>query len=225
MWAREVGGWASASVPLHAAEHFYIVTQPIPGLAADAPILRDADACSYFKEDTGKLLVGWFEPRAKPWGEAGIPENFAFDQLPADLGHIRPLFAAAMARAGARSAGVQASSTARELSPMTAHSSRGAGGGGLRGGRLHSIGIQSAGAAKCSPTDRRRASALGPWDVISALCAVQQPALPRDRTVETLGLLYDMHGVPASRDRTRRVQVRPARRLAAAGACSVSGRL
>src|SRR4029077_2455880 len=50
MWAREVGGWADASVPLHAAEHFYIVTQPIPGLTAGLPVLRDADACSYFKE-------------------------------------------------------------------------------------------------------------------------------------------------------------------------------
>jgi len=77
IWAREVGAWADVSMPLHAAEHFYIVTQPIPGLPASLPILRDADACSYFKEDTGKLLVGWFEPQAKPWGEAGIPANFS----------------------------------------------------------------------------------------------------------------------------------------------------
>ena len=90
-------------MPLHAAEHFYIVTEPIPGLAAGLPVLRDADACSYFKEDTGKLLVGWFEPRAKPWGTNGIPADFAFDQLPADLAHIEPLFAARHApRAGAR---------------------------------------------------------------------------------------------------------------------------
>ena len=64
MWAREVGGWADVTVPLHAAEHFYIVTQPIAGLSSGLPVLRDAHACSYFKEDTGKLLVGWFEPRA-----------------------------------------------------------------------------------------------------------------------------------------------------------------
>src|SRR2546430_3117576 len=108
MWAREVGGWANVTVPLHAAEHFYIVTQPVPGLAPGLPILRDADARSYFKEDTGKLLVGWFEPRAKPWGESGIPESFAFEQLPADLGHIEPLFASAIQRVPAlESAGVQ----------------------------------------------------------------------------------------------------------------------
>src|SRR5438270_759105 len=108
MWAREVGAWAGVSVPLHAAEHFYIVTQPIAGLAPDLPVLRDADARSYFKEDTGKLLVGWFEPEAKPWGWQGIPENFAFEHLPADLGHIEPLFAAAMRRVLRRGGGLRA---------------------------------------------------------------------------------------------------------------------
>ena len=108
MWAREVGGWADVTVPLHAAEHFYIVTQPIAGLSSGLPVLRDADACSYFKEDTGKLLIGWFEPRAKPWAERGIPDGFASEQLPADLAHIEPLFAAAMRRVPAlESAGVQ----------------------------------------------------------------------------------------------------------------------
>ena len=80
----------------------------MPGLAPDLPVLRDSDACSYFKEDAGKLLVGWFEPHAKPWGDDGIPENFAFDQLPADLAHIEPLFAGCHApRAGAGAAGIQ----------------------------------------------------------------------------------------------------------------------
>src|SRR4029077_21197205 len=107
MWSREVGGWAEVTGLLLAAAHFYIVSQPIPGLKS-LPILRDADACTYFKEDTGKLLVGWFEPPAKPWGAGGIPDGFAFDQLPADLSHIEPLFAAAMRRVPAlESAGVQ----------------------------------------------------------------------------------------------------------------------
>ena len=121
MWAREVGGWAGVSVPLQAAEHFYIVTEPIAGLAPDLPILRDADACAYFKEDAGKLLVGWFEPKAKPWGESGIPENFAFEQLPADLDHIEPLLERAMQpRAGAcRARASSSSSTGRRASRRT----------------------------------------------------------------------------------------------------------
>ena len=98
MWARDIAGWVDACVPVHAAEHFYIVTEPLPGLTPGLPILRDADGCSYFKQDTGKLLVGWFEPKAKPWGMTGIPESFSFETLPEDLGHIEPLFEAAIRR-------------------------------------------------------------------------------------------------------------------------------
>ena len=98
MWARELAAKAGAVVPLHAAEHFYIVTEPLAGLDNKVPVLRDTDGCAYFKEDAGKLLVGWFEPRGKPWGMAGIPDTFCFDQLPDDLEHIEPLLAAAIER-------------------------------------------------------------------------------------------------------------------------------
>ena len=57
MWAHELGRQAGATVPLHAAEHFYVVTEEIPGLPASLPVLRDQDACAYIKEDAGKLLV------------------------------------------------------------------------------------------------------------------------------------------------------------------------
>ena len=74
---------AGAVVPLHAAEHFYIVTDAIEGIRPQMPVLRDPDGCGYFKEEVGKLLVGWFEPVAKPWGmkrrdgSGGIPESFS----------------------------------------------------------------------------------------------------------------------------------------------------
>src|SRR5690606_34590897 len=32
MWARELGARNGVSVPLHACEHFYLITEPIPGL-------------------------------------------------------------------------------------------------------------------------------------------------------------------------------------------------
>src|SRR3712207_7222063 len=51
---------------------------------SDIPVLRDPDNANYFKDDAGKLLVGWFEPVARPWGMDGIPENFSFDQLPVE---------------------------------------------------------------------------------------------------------------------------------------------
>ncbi|MEH6405376.1 MAG: FAD-binding oxidoreductase, partial [Sneathiella sp.] len=72
MWAREVGLMAGANIPLHAAEHFYIVTEDFEGMTANLPVLRDPDNCVYFKEDAGKLLLGAFEPVAKPWGMDGI---------------------------------------------------------------------------------------------------------------------------------------------------------
>ena len=98
MWGRQVGAMAGVSVPLHANEHFYIVTEPIAGLPRDLPVLRVPDEFTYFKEDAGKLLVGAFEPQAKPWGMDGIPEDFCFDQLPEDLEHFAPILELATQR-------------------------------------------------------------------------------------------------------------------------------
>ncbi len=228
MWAREVGGWANVTVPLHAAEHFYIVTQPIAGLASGLPILRDADACSYFKEDTGKLLVGWFEPRAKPWGEGGIPETFAFDQLPADLGHIEPLFAAAMRRVPVlESAGVQVFFNGPEsFTPDDRYLLGEA--PELRGmyvaAGFNSIGIQSAGGAGKVLADWiiDGHPPFDLWDVDIRRCAPFQRnrRYLRDRTVETLGLLYAMHWPFRQAETSRGVRKSALHdRLAAAGAC------
>src|SRR6266480_4951445 len=228
MWAREVGGWANVTVPLHAAEHFYIVTQPIAGLAPGLPILRDADARSYFKEDTGKLLVGWFEPRAKPWGEGGIPEGFAFEQLPADLGHIEPLFASALQRVPAlESAGVQVffngpesfTPDDRYLLGETPE---------MRGlyvaAGFNSIGIQSAGGAGKVLADWivDGHPPFDLWDVDIRRCAPFQrnKRYLRDRTAETLGLLYAMHWPFRQAETARGVRKSALHdRLAAAGAC------
>ena len=66
MWAREVGGMAGVAVPLHASEHFYMVTEPLPGVTVDLPVLRDTDGYIYVREEVGGLLMGGFEPVAKP---------------------------------------------------------------------------------------------------------------------------------------------------------------
>jgi 4-methylaminobutanoate oxidase (formaldehyde-forming) len=98
MWARGVGQLAGVNVPLHAAEHFYVVTEPLTDLAKDLPTLRVPDEEAYFKEDAGKLLIGAFEKTAKPWGMDGIPESFCFDELPEDLDHFTPILEKAIAR-------------------------------------------------------------------------------------------------------------------------------
>ncbi len=97
MWARDVGDMVGASVPLHACEHFYIVTEAIEGLG-QLPVLRVPDECAYYKEDAGKILLGAFEPVSKPWGMDGIPEDFCFDQLPDDFDHFEPILENAVNR-------------------------------------------------------------------------------------------------------------------------------
>lgn len=90
MWARELGAQNGVTIPLHACEHFYLVTEPIPGLSR-LPVLRVPDECAYYKEDAGKMMLGAFEPVAKPWGMDGIREDFCFDQLPEDMDHFEPI--------------------------------------------------------------------------------------------------------------------------------------
>lgn len=90
MWARELGKMSGVSVPLHACEHFYLITEPVEGLGR-LPVLRVPDECAYYKEDAGKMMLGAFEPKAKPWGMNGIPEDFCFDQLQEDFEHFEPI--------------------------------------------------------------------------------------------------------------------------------------
>ncbi len=97
MWGHEVGRMAGTNVPLHACEHFYIVSEPIAGLT-QLPVLRVPDECAYYKEDAGKIMLGAFEPVSKPWGMNGIPESFEFDQLPEDFDHFEPILEAAVNR-------------------------------------------------------------------------------------------------------------------------------
>ena len=97
MWGRDLAARNGVTLPLHACEHFYIVTENIPGLA-QLPVLRVPDECAYYKEDAGKILLGAFEPKAKPWGMDGIPADFCFDQLPEDFDHFEPILEAAVNR-------------------------------------------------------------------------------------------------------------------------------
>ena len=98
MWARDLGRMAGVNVPLHAAEHFYIVTAPLPGVTRNLPVLRDTDGYIYVREEVGGLLVGGFEPAAKPWGMQGIPDDFRFSLLPEDWEHVRVLMEQACVR-------------------------------------------------------------------------------------------------------------------------------
>ena len=97
MWGRDLAAASGVTLPLHACEHFYLLTEPVEGLGR-LPVLRVPDECAYYKEDAGKMMLGAFEPRAKPWGMQGISEDFCFDSLPEDFDHFQPILEHAMNR-------------------------------------------------------------------------------------------------------------------------------
>ncbi len=92
MWSRQIGEDIGVSVPLYPNEHFYVITEPMKDLPKDLPVLRDYNACLYLKEDAGKMLVGIFEPNAKPaFKESGrVPDDFSFGEFPDDFDHFEP---------------------------------------------------------------------------------------------------------------------------------------
>ena len=97
-WAKQTGRMCGVTVPLHSAEHMYIVTGRIDGVHPDLPVLRDPDGYIYVKEEVGGLLMGGFEPVAKPWAMDGIPENFEFGMLPDDWDQFQILMENALIR-------------------------------------------------------------------------------------------------------------------------------
>jgi glycine cleavage system aminomethyltransferase T/glycine/D-amino acid oxidase-like deaminating enzyme len=97
-WARQFGALAGVNVPLFSAEHFYIVTGLIPGVHKMLPVMRDPDGFIYYKEEVGGLVMGGFEPKAKPWKVDPIPSTFQFQLLDEDWEQFEPLMKNAMHR-------------------------------------------------------------------------------------------------------------------------------
>ncbi|WP_134739178.1 FAD-dependent oxidoreductase [Nocardioides sp. 503] len=98
-WAKALGDLAGVTVPLHSAEHFYVVTEAVEGCHPDLPIMRDPDGWTYFKEEVGGLVVGGFEPEAKPWrSPSDLPHPFEFQLLEEDWDHFSVLMDEALVR-------------------------------------------------------------------------------------------------------------------------------
>ena len=100
MWSRQIAAEVNVSIPLYPVEHFYVLTEPVKKLDSNLPVLRDYNNCLYIKEDAGKLLVGIFEPNAKPafMDTKKVPDNFSFAELPEDFDHFEPYLLSAMKR-------------------------------------------------------------------------------------------------------------------------------
>jgi glycine cleavage system aminomethyltransferase T/glycine/D-amino acid oxidase-like deaminating enzyme len=228
MWSHRLAADVGVALPLHAAEHFYIVTEPIAGLPSNLPVLRVQDECAYYKEEAGKILLGCFEPSAKPWGMQGIPQEFCFDTLPEDYEHFEPLLQAAIRRVPALAdVGIQLffngpesftpddryylgeTPEVRDLFVASGFNSVGiAGSPGM--GKVLARWI----------ADRHPPMDLSDVDVRRVMPFQANRRYLRDRTVETLGLLYSMHW-PHYQYRTARGARRTPLhdRLIAAGAC------
>jgi glycine cleavage system aminomethyltransferase T len=98
MWARQVGKMAGVDIPLQAAEHYYLITEPMEGATPDLPVLEDVDHYAYFREEVGGLMLGLFEPVAAPWGTKGIPKDFEFGEIQPDWERMLPYIEDAMVR-------------------------------------------------------------------------------------------------------------------------------
>jgi 4-methylaminobutanoate oxidase (formaldehyde-forming) len=98
LWTRELAATVGVDVPLQAAEHYYLLTEPMPGVHRDLPIVEDPESYGYFREEGGGLLVGLFEPVGKAWHPEGAPADFAFGTIPPDYDRVTPFLDRAMER-------------------------------------------------------------------------------------------------------------------------------
>jgi glycine/D-amino acid oxidase-like deaminating enzyme len=98
MWARQFGALAGVVVPLQAAEHYYLLTDTVPGMDADLPVIEDPDNYGYYRPEGDGMLVGLFEPVAAPWSLDGVARGFSFGKLPPDWERMEPFLGPAMNR-------------------------------------------------------------------------------------------------------------------------------
>ncbi|MBL90078.1 MAG: FAD-dependent oxidoreductase [Actinobacteria bacterium] len=201
MWTRQLAETIGVNVPLQACEHFYIVTEPLDGVLKGMPTLRDPGNYTYFKEETGKIMAGFFEPRAKIWKLDGIPKDFSFGTLPEDWDHIGPIFEAACSRVPALAdAGIQLFFNGPEAftpdgtfylgqSPEVERCFVASG--------FNSVGIQSAGGVGWVLADwiidGQAPMDLTSVDISRSFNFQSDLSYLEDRISESLGLLYAMH--------------------------------
>jgi 4-methylaminobutanoate oxidase (formaldehyde-forming) len=228
MWTRDLAASVGVTAPLHACEHYYVLFEGVEGIDPSLPVLRDYDYCGYYKYDAGKLLVGAFEPNARPWGMDGISEDFCFDEIAGNFEHFEPLLMDAMRRVPAlENAGILKFFCGPEsFTPdVRYHLGESA---ELKGcfvaAGLNSIGLQSAGGVGKVMAEWIR-DGIPPADLWTVDVRRNMPfqnnrKYLRERVTESLGLLYATH-YPFKQYETARGVRKSAihDRLAASGAC------
>ena len=232
MWSHKLGRDVGVNIPLHACEHFYLVTEPIEGLPASLPVLRDQDRCIYVKTEAGRLMVGAFEPVAKPYGKGGLPTDQPFLQLDEDWEHLAPVYEAACERIpiladvgirlffnGPESFTPDDRYLLGETPELRNH---------WVATGFNSIGMQSAGGAGKVLAEWivNGRPPMDLWDVdVRRMQSFQTNSrYLHDRSIEALGLLYAMHWPFRQVETARGVRRSPVHdRLVALGACLGEG--
>ncbi|NQY63831.1 MAG: GcvT family protein [Alteromonadaceae bacterium] len=201
MWARQFGEMAGVSLPLQAAEHYYLITDDMDGMHRDLPILEDPDSYAYYREEVGSLMIGLFEPVAKSWNLDHIPENFSFGEIEPDWDRMTPFIEKAYERVpkaanmGIRKFFCGPESFTPDLSPLVGETSE------LKNFfvacGLNSLGILSAGGigrllAKWI-VDGRPDLDVTALNVNRFHPCQRNPKYRDDRLVEVLGKMYESH--------------------------------
>ncbi len=228
MWTRDLAASIGVTVPLHACEHYYVLFEGVAGLDPSLPVLRDYDYCGYYKYDAGKLLVGAFEPNARPWGMDGIAEDFCFDEIAGDFAHFEPVLVDALRRVPALAdAGIKKFFCGPESFTPDVRYHLGES-PDLKGcfvaAGLNSIGLQSAGGIGKVMAEWIR-DGIPPADLWSVDVRRNMPFQTnrkylRERVGESLGLLYATHYPFKQYATARGVRRSPIHeRVKAAGAC------
>lgn len=227
MWARQLGEQIGVTIPNQAAEHYYLITEKIADLPPNLPVLEDPASYGYFREETGGLLVGLFEPVCAPWNVEGIPADFSFGEIPPDWDRMGPYLEKAMQRvpvtleAGIRKFFCGPESFTPDLKPIVGEAPE------LRNywvaAGLNSIGILTGGGlgrvlANWIVTGDPGADVTG-FNVDRMHRYQANPEYRRERTIESLGMVYKCHYPTMSPQTARGVKKSAVHdRLAAAGA-------
>ncbi len=234
MWARQLGEDHGVVIPLQAAEHYYLITEQIPGISRDWPVIEDPASHGYYREEVGGLMIGLFEPTCAPWMVERIPDGFAFGEITPDWDRIGPYLEKAMGRVpvaletGIRKLFCGPESFTPDLAPVVGEAPE------LRNyfvaAGLNSIGILTGGGigqvvARWIVEGRPDVDVTG--INVDRLRPHQLTAdYRRQRTVEMLGMVYQTHFPGRMPQTARDTMLSPLHgRLRAHGACfrEVSG--
>ncbi len=227
IWSRQLAATVGVNVPLQACEHFYIVTEPLEGVERGMPTLRDPGGYTYFKEETGKIMAGFFEPRGKVWKLDGIPRDFSFGTLPEDWDHVGPIFERAVHRVPALGeCGLQLFFNGPEAFTPDGVYYLGEApevDGCFVAAGFNSVGLQSAGGVGWVLADwiadRHSPMDLSAVDIRRAFPFQSRPDYLAERIPESLGLLYAMHWPFRQYESARNQRLSPIHdRIDAAGA-------